>query len=155
MQSHGTPRPTCALLATVRVFCAPAGPCSLLGVISLGKHPISSSRQLFSQCYLLEIYLTGMRRVEMFEVWTAVKVVSGSVGKWWIAAWEQLADLNNQVSECGAVHKHPVLPQRRRERNEAKKSLIQINGANICTCVICLEKELMCFPDLFDSCGIN
>lgn len=145
MQSHETSRPNWALLPAVRVFWAPTGPCSFLGVISLGKHPISSSRQLSSQCYLLEIYLTGMRRVEMFEVWTAVKVVSGRVGKWWIAAWEQLADLNNQVSECGAVHKHPVLPQWRREGNEAKKSLIQINGTNSCTLSSAWKRSLCAF----------
>lgn len=76
------------LLAAVRALCALTGPCCFVGVIFLGKHPVSSSRQPSSNCYLLQIYLAGVRRVEMFEVWTAVKVVSGRVGKWWIAAWE-------------------------------------------------------------------
>lgn len=56
------------LLAAVRALCALTGPCCFVGVIFLGKHPISSSHQPSSLCYLLQIYLAGVRRVEMFEV---------------------------------------------------------------------------------------
>lgn len=68
MQSREVSRPNCVLLAAVRAFCAPTGPYSFLRVILLGKQPTSSSQQPSSQCYLLEIYLMGERRMEMFEV---------------------------------------------------------------------------------------